>query len=281
MRIWAYLLLMLWAVKGGRQEGSKDNSNGGHKLKDLPSHIQISFTLEHEEQERAFREKQHALQKSSNRAVWWTFWAVLIYAGLTLAMFFVTKKSADAAKESADAARDSFNMAKRHTENSDEAILQPVTLSLEPDQNVGTIVLMNTGQVTAHNITAHLEIWRTSLLNNHREKLLGTADFSQEELRKNDNIRRQVVLPDFGKLDRDRMLALKEGISFDFAVAYENGFDTRRNPKGCLTQVIKTPNPGDSPQTPYGILMPCDNVPAWLVNERIVHQRFLDQTKAK
>jgi hypothetical protein len=282
----AFIFGLLIRTKSHNQEHAQNDSNSttnkqSNNSNIVPVRVQISFSEEDQNERRAYQEKHYALQKSLKRASWLTFWAVFIYAGITLAMWSATKKAADAAKESADVTRDSFNMAKRHTEDSDEAILQPVTLSLEPDQNVATMLLMNTGQVTAHKITAHLEVWRTSLPSNHRQKLLREIDISQEELRKNDNIRIQVALPDFGKSERDYMVALKEGITFISAIGYENGFDTRRNPKGCMTQLMKTPNPGDNPQTPTGTIIPCENVPAWLVNERVVRQRFLDQQKPK
>ncbi|MGB9123309.1 MAG: hypothetical protein WCE73_22025, partial [Candidatus Angelobacter sp.] len=79
----------------------------------IPARIQISFSDEDKKESRAYQDQQYALQKSLKRAAWLTFWAVFIYAAITLALWCVNKKAADAAKSAADTARDTLIYSQR------------------------------------------------------------------------------------------------------------------------------------------------------------------------
>ncbi len=118
MGFWAYLAFILWAAKGyDKKHSQHDSDSAADKRSDnpniIPARIQISFPPEDKEEQRTYRERHYALQKSMKRAAWFTFWAVFIYAALTLAIFYAAKKSADAAKSAADIAKDTMRLDQR------------------------------------------------------------------------------------------------------------------------------------------------------------------------
>jgi hypothetical protein len=182
---------------------------------------------------------------------------------------FSTKKSADTQERS-------FSLTKRHTEDTDEAILQ-MRGEVEPSTNIETIQLNNVGKVSAHDVTAHFEIWRNELPGNNRMLRLGVLDISQDELRINDGIVRRVILPDMGQLDWERMTRTQEGISVSATIEYENGFGDHRHPSDCQEMVMVPPYPNDHPQVIRSNLVPCDNIPAWLEEDRLTRKRFTEQ----
>ena len=74
------------------------------------------------------RNTENTRERRKRKTPWWEIAAVLIALGLLVVNIFLwcaTKKAAEAAKGAADTAINSFNMAKRHAEDTDEAIFGP------------------------------------------------------------------------------------------------------------------------------------------------------------
>lgn len=113
-----FILGLLTRTKSQNHKTTNYNSSSTIEQKSnnqsiIPARIQISFSDEDKKESRAHQEQLYALQKSLKRAAWLTFWAVFIYAAITLAVWHATNKAADAAKESADTARDALIVSER------------------------------------------------------------------------------------------------------------------------------------------------------------------------
>jgi hypothetical protein len=113
----AYLIGILTGAKKHNQkcsDGKSDSKNEGHSY---PHHgvtsVEVRFPESAERERRAYQDKQHSTQKQLVIATWCTFAAVLIYAGITAAIWNANKKSAEAAKDSADATAKQLELTER------------------------------------------------------------------------------------------------------------------------------------------------------------------------
>jgi hypothetical protein len=199
--------------------------------------------------------------------------AVAIYGGQLWVMngqleemskqFPEIKKSADAAKEAADVTRDTFNLTKRRTEESDEAIVSVRGETIEDGGMIYRVTIANNGKTAAHSVTAHIEISQRVLPSEARQRTLAVFDISQDELRVDTPILKEFVLSDFGASDWNRIHALRESIRIEGRLSYENGFDERRNPASCQ-ELLTQPNPPGSAPPSMNVLVDCDRLPSFL-----------------
>lgn len=99
-----FILGLLTRAKSHNQEQPQHDSNATtDKQNDNPSiippRVQISFSEEEQKERRVYQEQHYALQKSLKRAAWLTFWGVFIYAGITLAVWYSTQRTASTAEK--------------------------------------------------------------------------------------------------------------------------------------------------------------------------------------
>ncbi len=158
----AYLFGILSAAR--IQDRKQDYQPPGQHLCNnesaIPARIQISFSDEDKKENRAYQEQQYALQKSLKRAAWLTFWAVFIYAAITLALWCVNKKAADAAKSAADTARDTLIYSQRPWVHPSSPIrlTQPIVIGPNRIAVSGTMTIKNYGPSPALFVVSSLDI---------------------------------------------------------------------------------------------------------------------------
>lgn len=251
---------------GAAQEGQKQRA----KVKQ--EWLEEIFT-EYKKSERNKAEiddRQYHLQNSLRWATWLAFGAAALYAGIAAFQYGqmksatqATRDAADAAKKAADVADSSFRLSKRHMEDTDEAVVSVRGEAIEDGSNVYRVTMVNNGKVSAHSIAVHIEISQHVLPSDIRQRTFAAFDISQDELRNDVPVLKEVVLNDFGPSDWDRIHALRESITIEGRLSYENGFDDRRNPAFCQ-ELLTQPNPPGNTPASMNVLVDCDRLPSFL-----------------
>jgi hypothetical protein len=243
------------------QGSSYDATQGGRNISS-PIHVVVDAgpptpTSNREQESRDKRDKKRL------RIEKWTAFLLLAYTVVNSGMWWATKKSADAAKTAAETAEKSFKLARQRAEDSEEAICS-VRGETENGSGVEHLTISNSGKVPAHSVEVHLEVSRNGLPGNERLTLFQALDISQDELRGESPILKDVVLSDFGESDWKKINQIREAVVVSGRIQYENGFGNLRHSTFCQAFLSQPANPGDSPQTPLHILVDCDRLPAFL-----------------
>jgi len=173
------------------------------------------------------------------------------------------QKSADAAKKAADVAENSFKLSKRHTEDTDEAIIYVRGEAIKDGSNIYRVTIANNGKISAHSVAAHIEISQHVLPSGVKQRTFAVFDISQDELRIDTPIIKDIVLDGFGTSNWDRIHALRESIRIEGRLSYENGFDDRRDPTFCQ-ELLTQPNPPGNTPPSMNVLVDCDRLPGFL-----------------
>jgi hypothetical protein len=223
----------------------------------------------------AYQEKSYRLANKQYWVATTTLIALFIYTGIAGYQAYQMRIATEASKISADAAAraakitdESFKLTKARIEESDEAICN-IRGDLVLQGNIEHLSISNTGKVYARDIQAHIEFTRNSLPSNKKLSLLYQLDVVQDELRGLEPIRKDIVLPDFGKHDWENILATIETVEVSGTLRYENGFGTIKLRSFCQAYVA-TPNPG--PSNPAH-LVDCDGLPQFLNDIKAQQER--------
>jgi len=182
---------------------------------------------------------------------------------INIFLWWSTQKAANAAKSAAETAEKSFKLARQRAEDSDEAICN-VRGEVESGSNVEHLTVSNAGKVPAHTVGVYIEVSRNSLPSNERITLFQSLDISQDELRGESPILKDVVLSGFGEPDWKKINQIREAVVVSGVIKYENGFGSVRHRTFCQAFLSQPANPGDSPQTPLHVLVDCDRLPTFL-----------------
>jgi hypothetical protein len=108
-----FLLGALAAIKSQHQEHSERGAKALANEHTDTKTTRVVFSEADVEEYRHNQKEQSLIQKSLRRAAWFTFWAVFIYAAITLAIWYATNKTAKAAKETADTTAKQLELAER------------------------------------------------------------------------------------------------------------------------------------------------------------------------
>lgn len=111
-----FLLGMLSAIGSQHQKRPQHDPKTTTGEQENGKTTRIIFSEEDVQEHRRNQKDQKAIQQSLKRAAWLTFWAVSIYAGITLAIYCASNRAANAAKESADAATKAATTAEQQLE---------------------------------------------------------------------------------------------------------------------------------------------------------------------
>jgi hypothetical protein len=191
--------------------------------------------------------------------------AVLIALGLLIVntmQMSASKRSADAAVSAAKTADESLKITKARIEDSDEAICS-VRGDLETQGSIEHLAVSNSGKVSAHGLEVHIEVSRNSLPNIDRLTLFQALDISQDELRIDSPILKDVALSGFGDADWKKIDRLQETVIVRGTIKYENGFGNRQQRSFCQAYIMQPNPPGNTPRS-IGVLPDCDRLPGML-----------------
>lgn len=163
----AFILGLLIRTKSHHPERTQHDSNTTTDKQQnnpsIPARVQVSFSEDDQEEHRTYQEKHYALQKSLQRAAWLTFWAVFIYAGITLAMWRATNKAANAAKESADITAKQFELSQRPLVSFYPTINRALSISPDGAQIGVEISYTNKGHSPAMKFWHNIEMLPTTV----------------------------------------------------------------------------------------------------------------------
>src|SRR5579864_1976001 len=160
-----FILGLLTRAKSNDLKRAEDNheatdADKGDNQSIVPVRVQIGFSDEDKKEYRTYQEQHYALQKSLKRAAWLTFWAVFVYAAITLGMYYANKKAANAARDAANEAEQSLkaSIEQFHLDQRAWVGVTETNFKLavgQPGQFV--IVVVNSGKTPAIHVRALVE----------------------------------------------------------------------------------------------------------------------------
>jgi hypothetical protein len=218
---------------------------------------------------------KYRLEKKAYSTSHWTMIFLIVYTGLTLIVAITSIITALAAKHSSDSAVNSYKLTKRHTEDTDEAIVYVRGETTEDGSNVYRVTVANTGKISAHSVAAHIEISQHTLPSDAKQKTFAAFDINQDELRIDTPVFKETVLEGFGAADWEKIHTLKESIRIEGTLSYENGFDDRRNPTFCQ-ELLTQPNPPGNTPASMNVLVDCNRLPSFLPP---LYKRFAEMNR--
>jgi hypothetical protein len=173
--------------------------------------------------------------------------------------------SADAAKKSAAAVQDQVGMEKRTAENRDEAVC-----TTQGDIAVGESVfhtyISNSGNVSARNVTGHVDISLNKLPANNQTRLLGSFDVQPQDISSHHDLRNFLTVA-LSAADWDALVDTRESIVETSRIQYENGFNRMVSAPRCFA-IFWVPSPDDPMNRAHGRAIDCDQLPVQLAAER-------------
>lgn len=202
----------------------------------------LSFYQEFERKKTISEDRQHRIQKSICKATWCAFFAVLIYAGVTLLIWRANQQAADAARVAAQAAKESADLASKQMEATGAAIIEmahPMSVQFPvPPYGEVRANLMNSGHVIAHSVILSFTASLNKVDGAQRRELLSKTEIVPA-------IEPSIVItrPDFiypFQLSRDeyRLVTQTEAyISIKGHFTYENGFERTASQTFCYAYV--------------------------------------------
>lgn len=141
------------------------------------------------------------------------------------------RKSADAAKKAADTAEQSFNLAKRHAEDTDEAIFHPQPSMPKVGGDSIIIPFYNEGVATARGFHAHVEFSQNRMNDNKLVRLLTTVEVVHDEIRgKTTAGEEKFIVPN---INWKPIYGDWEALVISGTMEYDDGFDRKVHTPFC------------------------------------------------
>jgi hypothetical protein len=179
--------------------------------------------------------------------------AQVIIAFVTMGLLIVNWRQLTSNEEA-------FNLARRHTEDADEARLTIDGATIELRNNVYNFNLGNGGKSTARGVHAHIAFSENRLPALETIKVFDTRDISLDELEGNSDAPGHVILQGLGKKEWDEIEHTNESLVMNATIGYENGFGRPVTKKVCLAVVVD-----DRPKVARRVFMPrCEDIPDFL-----------------